>query len=308
MNYRITNIFIACLVVFVFTLSSVSAQVVPKYEIERVVQNVNTINNIHKSIEENQELQFEINLNYCVYKNSNIYGIENYFNDIMNENITLKKRRLAFLNNNYYCLDSIEMTKAIDYLETNLYQHDLFYSSLVSTYELKSKKPLLPPLSLKDIFDKISKERRVDQQNKIYLRDYATLCNLNEFDEDVYLDHIIQLFKEDFEKAPDFINGFYNKYLRQSLQYLKSKKSIIATTDYFLADHVLEVNHKYNNFESSHNPDISISLAWSFIEFCIKPKIIQTGEFLLLIDDIDNNLADLREYIVSDKVIWKSEM
>ncbi len=295
-------------------------------DIANIRADLDSFYTISRSMSDNLLSMQKLDEHYCVYKASNNFDLENYFNIIMDDRITVTDKRLRFLLNNHYCLSDSEMSKAKQFLLQNIgsFSYGL-YAKFVSLYDLESIAPSIPPLSYEDIFNVIKNKGYLNREQKNMLSDYAILANIGRIDENEFIQFIIDVLNLRLEEDPIGVNLFFGQFFEYCLPMLESKNSIISTIDVFLDDKLVLLNNDYNSIHESshsdqhneaehdhihvgHSQDISISIAQQYINYCVVPKILLNGELIYLFFDVDNNIKEIKELILSDQVIWKSEV
>ena len=292
------------IIIFILSSNSIDGQRYSESDIVNIRADLDSFYSINRYLSNNYWSLQKLNENYCMYKASNNFDLDNYFNIIMDDRITVTSKRLRFLQINHYCLSEPEISRAKNYLLGNIdsFSHRS-YAQFVSLYNLESIAPNIPSVSYEDIFDVIKNKNNLNREQKNALMDYAVLANLGKIDEDEFIQFVFDVFNLKLEQDPIHINSFFSNFLAYCLPILKSKNSIISTIDVFLDDRLVQLNNDYNSAD-----EISFSIAQEYINYCVKPKILFNGQLSLLFFDIDNNLEEIKDIILSDKVIWKSEV
>jgi hypothetical protein len=255
---------------------------------------------------------------YCELKNEE--SLQDFFQFVMNDTSITNGQKKVFAYHSSYCFSNEQFIEMKSFLQDHLVETDQYVYALVPIFDLDSIMNFeeLPPLNVlfNEINESLISGYNISLQNKEYLRLYAVLANLDRIEEDLYLDGILNLFSEFFQKYPAYIDDFSRLVLEHSLELLISKNSVLKSLLLLDEKYSNDYSHKTNNSHSPnqdnhiHDDIVSTPLYIDYYVNCILPKIIvhQDSDYNMVYYNYEENLMEIKNIILTnDRIEWKYE-
>ena len=293
-------------IISMLSINSISGQLIRRtiqeLSIEDAVSRVAKIKSNFDEWEIVNKNQHQISFEYCRLLSEQPEVAHDFYN-VQLSNYTTHLQKCYFYANSFYCLNQSQRREAVEYLDLYLETEDFCYLELVSHYGLASKIDGSKLTSMDTLFNEIStdlKRNKITPENIKELTNYALMANLNQVDENVYINFVLDLYYQYADDFPTVINDFYNKILQHSLAHLTSKNSILKSLVFLTNPHKSYIV----------GDEICFSLSEQYFYGCIVPKIFvdEYGRKLVSYYEDDLNVKSVINEIETGKVMWKSEI